>query len=364
LCISKPLLVMLSLKPNKISRGKTFDSLNDTLIDLKSKKDQIKLLIESPNDYLKQYCIDLKTDVQLATEEAIQQINDFNAEIIQDIDNYEKKCIRSNINEKSLKKYNKIIQKLELFSANQNDYLKNTHDIDNDQVIRLNSTTNDLLHKTELDLIKLKDDIFGGNIYKFNRNILKLERSILGDVAILNADMGSLILPDSRWIDLFLLCEFELVQDWNLIYRGSRDGFEAKNFHSKCNDKLNTLVIIQSTNGNVFGGYTEKSWSGGPYFKTDTNAFIFSYINKKNDKIKMKCIQSDKAIYCRDDYGPIFGCDNIKIENQSNLTELNWCDLGNTYKHPDYDYESNESRSFLTDSYFFKVAEIEVFTKI
>jgi len=51
-------------------------------------------------------------------------------------------------------------------------------------------------------------------------------------------------------------------------------------------------------------------------------------INKKNDKIKMKCIEFDKAIYCRSDYGPIFGSDNIKIENQSNLTELNWCNLG------------------------------------
>ncbi len=90
---------MLSLKSNKISRGKTFDSLNDALIDLKKKKDQIKMLIDSLNDYIKEYCIDLKTDVKLAAEEAIQQIIDFNAEIIQEIDNYEKKCIRSNKNE-------------------------------------------------------------------------------------------------------------------------------------------------------------------------------------------------------------------------------------------------------------------------
>ena len=96
--------------------------------------------------------------------------------------------------------------------------------------------------------------------------------------------------------------------------------------NAKCDNKPNTLVIIQSTNGNVFGAYTEKSWSDGPYYKKDSNAFIFGYINKKNDK--MKCIESGKAIYCRSDYGPIFGSDNIKIENQSNLTELNWCNLG------------------------------------
>jgi hypothetical protein len=96
--------------------------------------------------------------------------------------------------------------------------------------------------------------------------------------------------------------------------------------NAKCGNKPNTLVIIQSTNGSVFGAYTEKSWSDGPYYKKDSNAFIYGYITKKNDK--MKCIESGKAIYCRSDYGPIFVSDNIKIENQSNLTELNWCNLG------------------------------------
>jgi hypothetical protein len=40
-------------------------------------------------------------------------------------------------------------------------------------------------------------------------------------------------------------------------------------------------VIIQSKNGNVFGAYTEKSWSDGPYYKKDSNVFIFGYINRE-----------------------------------------------------------------------------------
>ncbi len=38
-------------------------------------------------------------------------------------------------------------------------------------------------------------------------------------------------------------------------------------------------MIIRSTNCDVFGGYTEKSWSDGPYYKKELNAFIFGYIN-------------------------------------------------------------------------------------
>jgi hypothetical protein len=52
-------------------------------------------------------------------------------------------------------------------------------------------------------------------------------------------------------------------------------------------------VIIKSSNGNVFGGYTEQSWSNtGPVSefidKSDPNAFIFSLINKENRPLKKK----------------------------------------------------------------------------
>jgi hypothetical protein len=67
------------------------------------------------------------------------------------------------------------------------------------------------------------------------------------------------------------------------------------------------LIIIKSENGNVFGGYTEQSWSG--------------------------------------------------CGLHSNL--------GTSFVDPDYVNCSNEAESFLADSYKFKVSEIEViiFTK-
>ena len=49
---------------------------------------------------------------------------------------------------------------------------------------------------------------------------------------------------------------------WRLIYRASEHGYTAKSFHEYCDDKGPTLVVIKSTNGCVFGGYTTESWSG------------------------------------------------------------------------------------------------------
>jgi len=38
-------------------------------------------------------------------------------------------------------------------------------------------------------------------------------------------------------------------RDLKLLYRGTRDGYHAADFHNKCNNKGATLIIIKSTNG-------------------------------------------------------------------------------------------------------------------
>ena len=113
-----------------------------------------------------------------------------------------------------------------------------------------------------------------------------------------------------------VLCEFPIGQKWNLIYRASQDGFQYVKFHSKCDNKPNTLVIIKSDNGNVFGGFTEKSWSPKYGYISDQNAFIFSLINLDNKPLKMKCIKSEYAFYGRGNIQ--FGLYDIVIASKSN----------------------------------------------
>ena len=51
--------------------------------------------------------------------------------------------------------------------------------------------------------------------------------------------------------------------NWRLIYRASEHGYTAKSFHECCDDVNGpTLVIIKSSGGWIFGGYTTQSWSG------------------------------------------------------------------------------------------------------
>jgi len=357
LIINKSLLKILSAKLTRVSRGKAFDSLLQSLDDIQNKRCIFKLGIENNDDLINEYCVDLRSNVQLTVEEVILQVNDIGTKIIEEIGEYEKELISlKKTKAKSLDIYN-AIKELELFHSVNTEYLKQ-HIVDDDIVVKTNEEVNNLIKKAELEIENLKEIIFDGTFFKFEKNNQKI---------VTNKEniIDSSILFDKSQIEyLMALCEFSIDQKWNLIYRASRDGFEAANFHSKCDNKPNTLIIIKSASGNIFGGYTEQTWNSIGNYKADSNAFIFSLINKDNKPIKMKC-SGTYAIFCSNSYGIIFGNEHaIYISENSNRNTNSSSNLGHSYSHPDYAYGSNEATSFLAGSYNFQVLEIEVYTKL
>jgi hypothetical protein len=67
--------------------------------------------------------------------------------------------------------------------------------------------------------------------------------------------------PDSAVLTAFpaLFSEFR-GKRFKPLWRGSRDGFGASDFHRRCDGHANTLTVILDTNGNVFGGFTPVEW--------------------------------------------------------------------------------------------------------
>ena len=168
-------------------------------------------------------------------------------------------------------------------------------------------------------------------------------------------------------IELFKLCKFPIDQEWKLLYRGSEDGFSASKFHIKCDNKQNTLTIVKSTNGFIFGGYTESYWDQSNTHKSDPNAFLFSLINKENKPIRMEIIAGKEcqSIYGTSVSGPRFGAgSDIIIADNANINTNSFTNLGCSYKHPVYAYGSNEIKCFLAGTYNFQISDVEVFQKI
>jgi len=62
-----------------------------------------------------------------------------------------------------------------------------------------------------------------------------------------------------------------------LVYRGSRDGFTAAVFHEKADDRGDTVTVVKTTTGRVFGGYTNIPWSNSASqnMQKDSSSFVF-----------------------------------------------------------------------------------------
>lgn len=70
-------------------------------------------------------------------------------------------------------------------------------------------------------------------------------------------------------------------KQWSLLYRASKDGWQASNFHQKCDYQGETITVIKSTNGYIFGGYNPGDWTSSNAYTTDNKAFLFSLVNTK-----------------------------------------------------------------------------------
>lgn len=164
-------------------------------------------------------------------------------------------------------------------------------------------------------------------------------------------------------MQLFDLSQFDVTKTkMQLIYRGSRDGFGAADFHRQCDLKPKTLTVIQTTKGYVFGGYTQACWSSYNFSPADPNAFLFSLTNKFNKPTKFKIANPKYAISCHKSYGPCFGefdtLADIFVSDKCNQTSES-CSRLKSYQVVDDLRDPNNL--YFCDDLNFTVKEIEVF---
>ena len=141
------------------------------------------------------------------------------------------------------------------------------------------------------------------------------------------------------------------IKKYTLLFRASKDGFKAGNFHSKCDGKNNTVTLVEATNGKRFGGFTDAAWDQSSSYKTGSNGFIFSL----DDKSIYYNKDSRYNINCNSGYGPTFGggfdfylCDNCNSSNSS-------------YDNSGHSYETNGKKYAMAGESSFLVKDYEVY---
>ena len=83
------------------------------------------------------------------------------------------------------------------------------------------------------------------------------------------------------------------IRNFELLMRGSKDGFTSNDFHNKCDNKNFTMAFIETTDGRRFGGFTEEVWDQSGW-KKGPRSFIFSLDNKEIYYLR----EGKNAIHC------------------------------------------------------------------
>ena len=184
-------------------------------------------------------------------------------------------------------------------------------------------------------------------------------------------DLDSIILnKDDITEDFFLFSKiketfpYDMTIKYKLIYRCSKHGDTAKNFHMKCDYIGPNMILVKTKKNFIFGGVTTKSWKhllkdtkkDDPEYGTeikDEKAFGFS-INLK--KVYKNGKPDEFIIFCNNNYGPVFKNIYFKIFDEcfknggicGNMEESNF--IG---QEKDYEFNGEEKK--------FEVEDIEVF---
>ena len=137
---------------------------------------------------------------------------------------------------------------------------------------------------------------------------------------------------------------------YNNLFFSKIDGDKASTFHQKCDKAKRTLTLIMDNDGNRFGGFTMRSWTGTNIQKKDEKAFIFSV-----DKNKIYPVLPDEvAIGCYPNFGPIFfGC---QIRVYDNFFKKG----GSTYKKG-LNFATDEDYELTNGKQMYGIKELEVY---
>ena len=168
------------------------------------------------------------------------------------------------------------------------------------------------------------DNLSGGTIYEFR--ICSFYNNTYGEYSEIQKikTFDSLILNNSNREKEFLdkIYEWSGYKNMELLFRGTRDGMTAKDFHNKCDNKGPTISLFKNEKGHIFGGYASISWTCEGGNKSAPGSFLFTLTNiydKQPTKFPIKI--KGKEVYHSHEDGPWFGENGNDLCAYQNLSK-------------------------------------------
>jgi len=220
-------------------------------------------------------------------------------------------------------KENKMIQPIISKSLHRINEINEYNKEQNDDILLSKSLNNQYNYNNQKN-IRNKQNSFNKNILSENYikshpnnkiNTYKFNSKILNDTNDLDLIALGLVSGDLDKLKT-------LKVGYKLIYRASTHGDSVKNFHKKCDNINDTLTVIKTKEGLVFGGFCSVCWeSENNLEKKDLKSFVFS-INLS--KIYFVSEDNEASIFCDKNKGPSFiGMFTVNDNMLSSQSEIN-----------------------------------------
>eukprot|EP01084_Bolivina_argentea_P103213 184906_1 len=175
----------------------------------------------------------------------------------------------------------------------------------------VDSKTNERIENVEID----KVGVYIFKVKQFNKSIwsqcsniksITVKSVKIFDSKILKLNEGNMLM---KWMNERLLNNVQNKSiKYNLLWRMTRDGKDAKTFHSKCDNKGATLTIYHSEYDHVFGGYASVSWANSGSTKKDDNVFVYLLRSQFGHNSQIyENINKQYGVYHYNTHGPCFG---------------------------------------------------------
>ncbi|PKY35745.1 hypothetical protein RhiirB3_533295 [Rhizophagus irregularis] len=169
---------------------------------------------------------------------------------------------------------------------------------------------------------------------KIKNNEIKIDDSQIIDSKIVDTNIISTV---SKWVDKVVINdnnykELYLLYKFELLLRGSRDGFTPKKFHELCDGKANTVTFIKvKGNEEILGGYNPLKWETTNSIAKTEDSFIFSFKDKNiKNAILSNVIDANNALDYSRGCGPQFGHD-LNINSYGKLRSDESTPFDSTY---------------------------------
>lgn len=173
---------LMLLQPKEIYRSEQCETLKSNLRLLNDLVDELNFDINNGIDKIKYHCNELRRLVQLATEERIQQIQNFNETFLKQINSYEKERIDDySTNDRFKQELIDVINETNVFLDEKKNYLSQCQ-ISEEEIQTSNEKALALKSNIDNELRKTRIRIFNDILMEFEKNDTKLDEKLLGSI--------------------------------------------------------------------------------------------------------------------------------------------------------------------------------------